>query len=178
MNFECQYQKNGVDVCCKVITVYKIYSGSKKITISGNNNERIDNWSVNYFEISNHYLGAFPRNLHKTFPSLKKLHIIGCGLMKISKEDLAGFRSLEVLVLDDNKLTTLPDNLFEGLKNLRWIYFEGNQIERIGLGILTPIRDSLELADFTRNTNIDEYFDKYENGKSLDKLLDVMRRLS
>lgn len=170
MHFECQFEKinqgTSHTLSCKVIKTFKKYTGSKKISFIGETLTSHSTYDVSHFEILNQHLEAFPKNLHEKFPNLKSLHIINCGLEKISNEDLVGFKSLEVLVLDNNNLTTLPKNLFDGMANLRWIYFEGNKIEGLSEKLLIPILYTLKFADFTRNPGIDDYFDINEEEKS------------
>lgn len=184
MNFECGYERyedvdnDGsyfVGEKCKVERIYKTYNGSKKNDFHASEYRKNE---VVFFEISNKFLANFPKNLHEDFPNLRRLHVIGCGLTEISHENLCGFKQLQVLVLDNNKLTTLPDNLFEGLENLRMIYFENNEIERLSSNLLKPIEKTLKFADFTRNNGIDDYFDMRETGKNnLKQLMNVMDSL-
>ena len=70
-----------------------------------------------------------PKGINLLFPNLKVLDIWKCGLLKISKTDLDGFEQLQVLSLGYNQLHSIPNDLFDDMKNLKAIFLIGNPIE-------------------------------------------------
>lgn len=122
-------------------------------------------------------LKVFPRNLGKKFPNLMCLTIEDCEIKKITRRDLVGLENLEVLDLMNNKLTSLPDDLFTDMKKLKGIDFSGNRIERLSSKLLEPIASTLQWADLRYNMRIDEYFSSdSENPSALLKLKEAIDR--
>lgn len=107
-------------------------------------------------------LKKFPRNLCESFPKMTTLQIQRCGLEKISREDLVGLENLEFLNLVENKLTSLPDDLFADMKKLHTIHFDFNALERLSSNLLKPIDFLLIQASFLMNRKINECFDKID----------------
>ena len=64
---------------------------------------------------------------------LENLHLSGNHLSKV--EQLSGLRNLQLLWLNDNKLTKIPDCTSQ-LINLRTLWLCGNEIETIGVSLL------------------------------------------
>lgn len=153
--------------------------GIENVLFTGKHVQGNTNSDVKIFIIHNQpFEGGFPRTLRDMFPNLKFITINGCGLKKISKSDLTGFESLELLDLQKNNLTSLPDDLFAEMKNLRLIKFNDNQIGRLSSKLIEPIESSLQLADFERNTKIDVCFESNGVMNNLKMLKLVMDSLA
>lgn len=116
--------------------------------------------------INSQVVKFLPKNLHKKFPNLKFLWMYNVGLEAISKKDLAGLKKLEIISFSTNKLTSLPDNLFEDMKNVREIYFNYNHIELLSSKLLDPIENTLEVACFKGNCRINDDFRKNKPGQN------------
>ena len=103
----------------------------------------------------------FPCDVNKHFPNLTHLRIYDCGLKSLTRRDLQGLDQLEYLSLANNLLTSLPNDLFVGMKNLRRIFFNNNKIEIMSSKLLEPIKENdLEFIDFKENTKISDYYHK------------------
>jgi hypothetical protein len=124
--------------------------------------------SVNFFRTTVEY---FPRGLVNYFPNLKALDIENCGLKMICREDLEGLENLEILVLRNNKLRSLPTDLFIGMKKLRVINCYNNMLECLSPKLLEPLVGHLEVVDFRNNTNIDKRFEMLRSALELEKLM-------
>ena len=115
----------------------------------------------------------WPYNLDVTFPGLKTLKIIGCGLKTVTKNDLKGLPNLELLDLSGNKLNILPNDLFEDKTKLRQVNFSNNLLDRLSLQVLIPLKGILKEADFRGNpainvryiheNNLDAFFENLDN---------------
>ncbi|XP_073669895.1 vasorin b [Paramisgurnus dabryanus] len=64
-------------------------------------------------------------------PTIKNLYLFKNGIKTVSQEDLDGLGNLEMLDLSQNKLTELPDRVFEPLSTLHNLDLSGNQIVHI-----------------------------------------------
>lgn len=103
-----------------------------------------------------------PKRIGEFFPNLEGLWIESSGLKQIKKEDLAQFTNLKFLNLRLNKLTSISGDLFQSVPNLKVISIYGNSIKYIGKGILTPLKNFVEIT-FDRcsdSTRIDSYINK------------------
>src|SRR5690349_14285385 len=80
----------------------------------------------------------FPRGLEKHFPNLTHLFIFVCGIKEISRNDLKGLEGLVYLRIENCQLTSLPDDLFTEMPNLRVVLFYGNKIEFASSEFLKP----------------------------------------
>jgi BTB/POZ domain len=119
----------------------------------------------------------FPKNLHKVFPNLNALSIDNCGLKEISREDLIGLEKLEDICLPQNKLRSLPHDLFEGMVNLKEITFNENKLEFLRSKLLDPIAvNGIIRLDFRGNTKIDAFYQpgKIKSVGSLQELMKII----
>lgn len=177
MEFKCKYYEiDGFGFACKVEKIVKNSSVPCSLFVADQNSQGKLNADIKLFEIDQP-LEVFPRSLHEKFPNLTHLWISGCDLKKISNADLVGLEKLEILDLDRNDLTSLPDNLFAGMKKLMRVYIKNNKLERLSSKLLKPVEKSLGYADFEENTKIDDYFDKNDPNRSLTRLMDIMDSL-
>lgn len=103
----------------------------------------------------------FPGGLHKIFPNLNFLSINNCGLKLICRDDLIGLEKLSKLRLDNNKIQSLPEDLFDGMKNLRAISFSNNEIKFISSKLINKkLKNQLIYLSFRDNRNINTVYDK------------------
>lgn len=86
-----------------------------------------NNKAVTAFEIIGTEINFRLSDLHKQFPNLTHLYMTHCKLKNISKADLVGLRNLVTFCATRNELTSLPNNLFEGMNELTYIDFSGNE---------------------------------------------------
>lgn len=106
--------------------------------------------SVETINIENATMATFPKNMEKSFPSLKGIRIARSGLEVITKEDLKPFPELKVLCLWANRLTTLDGNLLVNNPSLEFINFGSNYIQHVGPNFFSPLT-KLVAAYFEEN---------------------------
>lgn len=120
-------------------------------------------WQASRVSLSG--MDFLPKNLHVTFRDLKYL-TARVELKEISRQVLKGLENIEYLNIGNNKLTSLPDDLFADMKNLSYVYFDNNQIERMSSKVLSPIEHTLKRADFRNNATINDHFSTDTEGKN------------
>lgn len=108
-----------------------------------------------------------PSGIKAKFAAITSLSFVGCGLIKISKEDLKDLGSLQTLELDNNKLTTLDEDLLINTPNLQRLTIVKNQLENLPSNLLEPVKKTLAFADFRYNPGSDFYYDKNEKEVSM-----------
>jgi len=120
----------------------------------------------------NKNLQFVPRGLAKTFKNICGLSFKSCSIRSITKRDLSGLPNLRMLWLLDNKLTSLPGNLFEDSTKLEFISFESNNISSIGGNLLEPLK-ALQSIDFENNATINMFYNatgEYQGSVTLDQM--------
>lgn len=132
---------------------------------------------VKYLRIKNKTIGAFPRHLVIKFKHLVCLKIDTCRITKICRKDLNGLETLEIFDMSRNLLTSLPDDLFLGMKKLRGICFKSNKLEKVTSKLFEPIAKQLETANFEDNVKIDDRFNIYvEQKNDLKEFIKVIEK--
>ncbi len=63
--------------------------------------------------------------------TVKMLYLDNNQLTTIQPNAFAGLTNLQLLALNRNQLTTIPTNAFAGLTNLQWLYLNRNQLTTI-----------------------------------------------
>lgn len=129
-----------------------------------------------YIECSG--LENFPHGLNEFFPKLTHLTINRCGLKSITKQDLNGLENLISFDISNTELKSLPNDLFENMRQLKIITFYGNKLEFMSSQILRPILENeLKWVNFYKNTKIDYGYhrDTYIGEKQVS--LEVLMRL-
>lgn len=111
------------------------------------------NFNVESLNLVHQKLKKFPEKLNKFFPNLIKIYLGNCNLQSITADDLKHFKSLRVLDVWNNQLTSLPGDLFRFTPKVERVYFAKNQISVVGEGLLDGL--SLQYADFRHNRCID-----------------------
>lgn len=113
--------------------------------------------AIKYLELSKGKVQFLPRGFPNIFPNLISLSITGCGLEKITASDLLGLEILTDLKLDENKLISLPSDLFVNMKSLERISFKNNEIRYL-TSKLFDHSEKLKFANFQGNKAIDVKF--------------------
>lgn len=169
MEIECQFylkRNNQTELYgCRVLKTSFTSSKPEIVSVIGIHISGRTNNEVIGLDMANQPIAIFPKNLSKVFPGLKFLRIKNCGLEKVSKEDLEGLENLEQLDLSNNKLSSLPDDLFTDMRKLRSIFLENNQLERLSSIICKPIAHRLVFFNLEGNKRINE---KYNTGSRID----------
>lgn len=135
------------------------------------------NKNVEAIKFANTVVKYFPRGLQIIFPGLIVLQISSCGLKEIERSDLVGLEALSTLVIYKNQLTSLPDNLFTGMQNLKRFSFGSNKLETVSSQLLKPLKLSeITLAGLQNNSKIDAFYqrDCSSSVESLEKLMQII----
>jgi hypothetical protein len=83
------------------------------------------------------------------------------------------------LYLRCNQLTSLPNDLFTGMENLRFISFYSNEITHLSPEILSPILlNNFKLIDFRDNLNINAMYDPNGSGKTFSSIVEFMIKIN
>lgn len=177
---ECQWHaiKGNVDLyTCKVTSVeitdrFHTIKQFKGVHALGRSNEDIEAiWFVDSI------VEYFPRDLQEHFPNLKHLNISRCGLKEISRFNLKGLEGLLGIWIQNCQLTTLPDNLFRKMSNLKSVKFANNKIEFASSKFLEPLigRDNVSVS-LLGNRKINSEF-KQNDPYSLTSLGELLKMI-
>jgi len=125
---------------------------NRELELTGKHLNGKGNNDVTYVQFLNCTVVKIPQGLTNIFPNLKCLEIYDSKLKKISKFDLAEYKNLEKIIIEDNELDYLPGDLFEGFRNLEYIDFEKNNLKLIEPNILDGL-NKLKNVNFLGNSN-------------------------
>lgn len=156
-----------------VIRVINWKVDNKVLRIVGDHFEDKSNEDVDEVSFKDINIKRFPRRIDSFFPNLKALTINCCGLKSIKKSDLKGLSRLKQLTFNGNKISSLPDYLFESTPAIETISFYGNRIQFIGLNTLDMLRN-LTYANFKMNVNIDVCYKTEGKGVTLQELQKIV----
>lgn len=90
-----------------------------------------------------HYV---PSGIVDNFKNIKVLVIAFTGLQIITQADLKPMKNLQNLYIDNNKLTSLADDLFIFNPSIEYINLAQNKISSIGLNTFEPLTGLQELS--------------------------------
>lgn len=110
--------------------------------------------NVRIIQISNQQLEKMPRKLDNFFPNIFGLFINHCNLTNISSSDLKPYKYLKYFSVKGNLLTTIDGNLFEHNRDLKFVSFGLNSIEKVGKNLLDNLY-YLQKVSFVQNKCID-----------------------
>lgn len=122
-----------------------------------------DNRSVMGLSFEGAGIDYMPRNLSTIFPNLSFLLIDNCGLKEVSAEDMVGLEKLEAFWVPNNKIETLPVELFEKMTEVKEVDFHGNLIQRFDWKVLEPIKATIQFFALSDNPGLNEVFEKDSN---------------
>lgn len=130
------------------------------VGIKGHHRPGKNNDDVTRLSFSDLKFQYFPRNPQRIFPSLNCLNINNSDLKEISREDLVGLEKLVCLDLAHNQLKSLPDDLFNNMPHLKYVWLDHNQIQLASSKLIEPLVDNqLILFCLTKK----EFFDSTVN---------------
>lgn len=182
MNIQCKFGHNSNDQYMCLVNGAEITLRGDIRAFKGEHDAEKCNKDVESLSFADSTVYVLPNGLSKCFSHLRECTVLKCGLKQISAKNLQGLEYLESLWLDNNDLSSLPNDLFIHTTNLKSISFNGNKLEFVNSRLLDPISDDqLEFADFRDNTKINAYFwlgnDDDENADDTSKSLDELRNL-
>lgn len=152
MEIECTFDFVGGQYTCSVSKASIDRPNVDIVSFEGKHQMGKNNNDVTEVDFDSMRVEYFPRNLQMIFPSLKFLIIRTCGLKEISRQDLDGLGKLVFSSDGNNKLKSLPDDLFSNMPNLKYVSFGGNRIEFASSKLIEPIVDN-PLKWFTMRHN-------------------------
>jgi hypothetical protein len=161
MEIKCKFETVGWAIdsySCHVVSA-SITKPGTTIKFYGIHEEGRSNEDVEAIFFLNTQVKYFPRGLNLVFPRLKHLEIINCGLLELSRDDLAGLEDIEKLYLDCNQLKILPENLFKGMRNLKQVSFNNNKLEFVSSNMLRPLLENYVIyVNFLNNPRINSVY--------------------
>lgn len=181
MEIECKFAdrnwnrgSNSVYTCsvtsCDITDRNPEIAAFKGIHAPNRNNNDVK--ALRFYCVKVHYM---PRHLSKIFPNLIYLRITKCELKEITAEDMIGLENVEEIYLDDNEITTVPQNLFRNMSNLREFYLTNNLIQKFNWKVLEPIQNTITSFYVYNNPGISEYFESFM--KSFEDFIRRLKRL-
>lgn len=114
----------------------------------GKNNSYVDG-----LLLTNQNLTSFPTNLETIFPNLRHIVLSSNNITRLTNTDLKPHKLLSDLLMDNNQITYLEADLFDGMDKLITVNLTSNRISYIDHGIIIPLRMQIRLRN---NTCIDE----------------------
>lgn len=139
---------------CQVIGINRIASNGRVINIHGTHPDGKSNADVHTLTIFDHQIENFPRYLCNFFPNLKSISVICCGLKNLSKFDFIGCEGIEKLMLNGNLIKSLASDVFEYASNLETISFFMNRIAFVPENVFDGLK-MLKYVNFKMNPGID-----------------------
>lgn len=162
MTFDCHFSKVsweyiGSQYACQSRILDMVENETVVTNVTGDHDLGRDNDNVGVLEIEFQiFLTKVPERIVVFFKNLLGLSITSCKLLSISNEDLKPFPKLQLLFLEQNKITNLDGNLLVNTPKLRQIAFGWNNLENVGAELFDSVKD-LESAWFFENPCIDMY---------------------
>lgn len=181
-NFESMLFSGVTRYACVIDTAMITKPGININSIIGNHEELSNNECVEVVYFHDTVIEYLPRGFSKIFPNLKGLEVSRCNLKSLVFEDLKGLENLEMIYIRYNEtLNSLPSDLFIGMRALREISFEGNNLCTVSSEIFKPLKkNKLTIVNFEDNSKINAYYQPNKPSSSaasvdsLQKLLDLI----
>lgn len=173
MEIECKFE----DAKWRSITVYACFVTSCNITtpfqsvatFKGKHRASKDNSHVDALWFKNTTVRYIPRDLTKIFPNLAYLGISNCGMRSVLSADMIGLEKLQGFGIPDNKISSLPVDLFKDMTHLREVEFNRNIIHDFDVKILDPIRNTIECFKICDNPRVNDMFNSSSEIESFIK---------
>jgi hypothetical protein len=172
--FECEFRVKSFEI------IGNIYECQGKVAGSGRENfvESVTgqhllsrtNSDVQGLDLIHQNLRKLPENLHQIFPNLVRIRVAHSNLQSLTAKDLLHFKDLRVLDVWNNKLHSLPADLFNSTPKIQRVSFEKNPIQRVGGGIFDGLVN-LQFVDL-RDTHCIDF-----RAKSEQKIKELKQKL-
>jgi Leucine rich repeat len=115
-------------------------------TVLSKKDETVSGFSLTFFR----ELKFLPKNLSKTFPSLKVVEIIGCAIKLVTISDFSDLPNLIDLNLAFNKIGYVESGAFDKLTKLEELRLNRNAIEHLN-GEMFKFNTNLRKIDLSDN---------------------------
>uniref|UniRef100_T1INX2 Uncharacterized protein n=1 Tax=Strigamia maritima TaxID=126957 RepID=T1INX2_STRMM len=86
-----------------------------------------------------HNLMSIPKDMFRSVPNLKELHLEENNLTKINDDDFQFNSQLEILHLHENKLEYISLNALRNLSNLKWLTLHKNMLQQPHFWTILPL---------------------------------------
>ncbi|KAG5666497.1 hypothetical protein PVAND_014521 [Polypedilum vanderplanki] len=155
---------------CIVTGIKRIAENGRVLGVFGHHVPGKTNKDVQAITIFNQQLKHFPRYICSFFPNLRSISVIGCEIEALSPFDFIGFEDVEKLLLNGNKITKLPGDVFQYAKNLESVSFFNNRIEHIDEMTFEDLK-KLKYLNLKMNATIDLCVNEFAHVRmSMDQL--------
>ena len=143
VNLKCNI--NTTDKICEASGFYVRFPDSNLVTIVDEEDDKINQSSVEKLLIIDQQTLFMPKNLGSSFPNLKELTIVNSGYFHFDKDFLIDMHKLKKLTINENKIRELPERSQNNNVNLAELNLACNQIEMIADGAFVNIANLLVL---------------------------------
>ncbi|CAG9810103.1 unnamed protein product [Chironomus riparius] len=113
------------------------------------------NTDVAVANVKNIKSDRIPSGLAGFFPNVEGIFAFASLKTILLNEDLRSFPKLKYIDISQNRITSLPSDVFEDNPQMEWIDISDNRIKLVGLDILKNLK-KLHYANFGTNYCIDE----------------------
>lgn len=116
--------------------------------------------------IRNKKIEFMPDDIGTSFPKLRIVSAVGCGVKVITKACFQGLPLVEKIVLDDNEIADIEENSFDDLSSLSLLYVDKNKIASLPAKLFEKLEDLSTL--YLNDNQLDELdANLFENNKKL-----------
>lgn len=127
--------------------------------ITGDHLEGLGDADVHALAISNQLLlRGIPSNVDAFFADLAVLSLSQNGMSSITRRDLSSYTNLQMLIIYNNRIQSIPGDLFLDTPRLQYINLNSNSLRHLGPNIFSNLLN-LRTLRLQHNTCIDEYVD-------------------
>lgn len=149
VRINCEFRANSEE--CKIASLHALESDLEVTSITGRHSFRKTNNDVKEFWITKDVTTEYvPTNFCKFFPNLLRVDIYGSKIKFITRDAFKNCEKVTKVCLMFTSLTTIPENLFEGLPDLKDLQLYENNL------VILPenlIAKNLKLETFIARIN-------------------------
>lgn len=119
-------------------------------SVAGSHQPGKTNDDVRTLNIEKQTLSFFPEGIEKVFKNLVIIRMYDTPLLSIKAKDLQHFPQIQYFAAANASLTTLDSDLFSFTPNISFINLQSNQIQHVGLNLVTNL-EKLNILYLLRN---------------------------
>jgi hypothetical protein len=86
-------------------------------------------------------LQTIPQGVLQFFPNFIGFHLRYTGIRNLRGDELVEYPNLQWFALQFNAIEYIPGNLFSSTPNVISVSFSGNQLRKVGEGLLNNLKD-------------------------------------